>query len=146
MPAITASGPTCAAILAALKASTAVTALVPASRIVDEMPSSSAAVYPLILVETHGELPFNTLGAPVATAFGSSVMIGVRPISQYRGDQQINDITSAVRGALDGLAITIAPHARAMLTFEGTAAIFKATVGGITTREQVSEYDLTVHQ
>jgi hypothetical protein len=146
MPATAITGPVCAAILTALRGATAITAVVPVTRITDEAPSSSVPFSaPLILVESHGEQPFNTLGA-ASEAFGSSVMVGVRVISQQRADTEINSLTASIRGVLDGLVMVVPPFIKDVLTYEGTAPIFKTSVGGIPTREQVSEFDLTVHQ
>lgn len=144
MPATLVGGALSAAVLSALQADATVTALVPVSRIVDEVPQRP--VYPAIVVESGGETPFNTIGAPDANAFGSIARVGVRVLSQYRGDDEIGDVASAVRGALDGLLLTVGGFPRSMLTFESASPVFKTPVNLVVTREQVSEYALTVHQ
>lgn len=144
MPAALIIGPVASAVLAALQAAVTVTAQVPADRIVDEVPSRPT--YPLIVVEDAGEDPFNTLGAPDAAAFGSTARVGVRVLSQYRGDTEIHAIQSAVRGALDGLSITVPGFPTDVLTFDTASPVFKATANLIVTREQVAIYALTVHQ
>ena len=145
MAATLAAGPVATVVLAALQGASAVTSLVPAGRITDWIPTTGV-VYPLILIESSGEQAFNTLGAPADSAFGSSVHVGVRVISQYRGDAEVNNVQSAIRGVLDGLAITVSPFTRDRLTLDSTGPMLVATVGGVTTREQVAEYEVTVHQ
>lgn len=144
MPATLVGGALSTAVLSALQAAAAVTALVPSARIVDETPVRP--VYPFLLVESSGETPFNTLGAPSAEAFGSLARISVRVVSQYRGDSEIQGIAAAVRGALDGAAFTLAGFPEALLTWESTSPILRTAVNLTVTREQVSEYALTVHQ
>lgn len=144
MPASLIGGALGAAVLAALQAAAAVTALVPSGRIVDEPPVRPT--YPFIVVEAMGEAPFNTLGAPDANAFGSLARVGVRVVSQYRGDSELQAIASAVRGVLDGLTLTVGGFPAALLTWENTSPLLKSAVNLVVTREQVSEYALTVHQ
>lgn len=145
-------GPACTMVLSALQGTAGVlTALQfagaftdPASRIVDQMPAIPK--YPIVLVESVGEQPFNTLGSPAPSSLGSSARPAVRVISQYRSDAELNAIMSAVRACLDGLKITVGPYGPQLLTWENASPIFKTAPGLIVTREQVSEFDLTVHE
>ena len=144
MPALLVIGPLATAVLTALRAAATVTAQVPSDRIVDEVPARP--LYPLIVVEDAGEDPFNTLGAPDAAAFGSTARVGVRVVSQSRSDAEIHAVHSAVRGVLDGLAVSVPGFPSDLLTFDTASPVFKATVNLIVTREQVATYALTVHQ
>lgn len=144
MAATLVAGPVSDAVLALLRGSAALTAIVPSDRITDELPPRP--VYPTVLVEAHGEADFNTLGAPDDRAFGSTPSIGVRVLSQYRSDSEVHTVASLIRGVLDGASITVAGFPAALLQFQTTAPIFKAAVNLVTTREQVAMYDVTVHQ
>lgn len=137
------SGALSVAVLARLRAASSVTALVPAARIVDEPEPRPAR--PFVVVESAGEVPFNTLGAPDDAAFGSDARIAVRVVSEYRGDAEVQAIASAVRGALDGAVLALGTFPEAMLTWESTGPMLRS-MASVLTREQVSEFSVTVHQ
>lgn len=136
-------GPTCVAILSILKTSPAVTMHVPAGNITDQL--ASPPDFPAIVVEHTGEQAFNTMGLS-PRAFGSEARPSVRILSQWRGDSEINAISAAVRGVLDGQRIDLPPYGRPILTFETASPIMKTTVGLVVTREQVAEFDLEAHE
>jgi hypothetical protein len=129
-------------ILAALQAHAGLTALVPALRIVDEVPARPTMPY--VLVESGSEQPFNTLGA-VDGSWGSESRVVVRVVSQYRGDLEVNAVMSQVRAALDGYKFTPTGYLPAIVIFE-TAQLLKDTIAGVVTRELVAEFSVEVHQ
>ena len=131
------------AILSRLQGFADLTALVPADRIVDEVPPRP--VYPYVLVESGPEQPFNTLGAADGS-WGGEATVLVRAVSQYRGDQEINAVMHEVRAALDGYRFTPAGYQSTLVTFEGSSPMLKDTIAGTPTRELVAEFDVTVHQ
>lgn len=143
MPPTLIAGSVSTAVLAQLQASAAVTALVPAARIVDELPPRP--LYPSVLVEGHGELPFNTIGAESDASFGSIATVGVRVLSQYRSDTEIHQIAAAIRGALDGTVVSLSGGPATHVLFDSAAPVFKTEANLVTTREQVVLYTVTAH-
>lgn len=133
----------CAALLAVLQASTTLTALVPASRITDEV--SPRPIYPYILIEGSGESPFNTMGPASAPKWGGFARVHVRVVSQYRGDAEAQSILSVIRSVLDGQPLTVTGFPTALVSFEN-ATLLKDTVVGVVTRELVGEFQVIVHQ
>jgi hypothetical protein len=94
-------GPVHAAILARLRASVALLAVVPLARITDQ-PASTTAM-PYVLVEMGDETPFNTMGGTVdSPKFGGVVGVRVRVVSQFRGDSEAALILDLVKSELDG--------------------------------------------
>jgi hypothetical protein len=132
-----------AAVLTALKASSALIALVPAVRIVDEVPARPT--YPYLLVEVGGETPFNTMGVPAALKWGSESTVLVRVVSQYRGDQEACQVLDAAKAAIDGQPLTVAGFASVGVSF-ASAQLIKDTLAGVVTRELVATFTVLVHQ
>ena len=143
MASASALGVVSAAVLTALRAASSVIALVPAARIVDEVPARPT--YPYVLVEVSGETPFNTMGAPSALKWGSESTVLVRVVSQYRGDQEVTQILSPIKAALDGQPLVVPGYATASVSFE-SAQLLKDTLTGVVTRELVASFSVLVHQ
>lgn len=139
-------GPVITAILAALRASVALTTYVGARVYPDDNGDApSILVYPYVQVESSGEVPFNTLGEPSAAKWGGLVRVHVRVGSQSRTDAQANSMTSVVKQVLDGQSLTVAGYPFADVAYEDLAPMRDAT-GGKVTREWVSTYEVMVHQ
>lgn len=133
------------AVLARLKNYAPLTALVPATRIVDDV--RTGMLYPFVLVEVGSELPFNTLGDSTDLKYGSEATVQVRVISQYRGDAEAINVMDKIKAALDGYEFTLPGYPEpALMTFESSPPMLKDTVAGVTTRELVAEFAATVHQ
>jgi hypothetical protein len=136
-------GPACLAVLTMLRVNPGVAFLVPPTRIVDDV--TPRPTYPYVLVEGSEERPVNTLGPPNLPKWGGSARVNVRVVSQSRGDQEAFTILDAIKRALDGQPITVAGYQSAGISFEHVT-VLKDTVNGVTTRELVAEFDVTVHQ
>lgn len=93
-------GSVVAAVVQALRAATAVTALVPATRVLDEVPGATAR--PLLQVSVVSESADDVLSAG-----GIDALVSVLVVSEYRGSDEIGRIATAVREALDGRALTV---------------------------------------
>lgn len=141
-----AQGPVITACLAALRASVALTTYVGLRVYPDsngDVPQTPA--YPYIQVETSGETPLNTMGEPTAAKYGSVTRVGVRIGSQTRSDTQANSIASIVKGALDGVVLTVSGYGTGTAEFTDLQPL-KDFAAGIITREWVLSFDVTVHQ
>lgn len=139
-------GPITVAVLAALRASVALTTYVGVRVYPDDNGDvPQKPVYPYVSVEGQGETPLNTFGAPSLASFGSEARISIRVGSQTRSDTQANSITSVIKGVLDAQALTVSGYPYVSIEFESLAPL-KDLAGGITTREWVSTYLVTVHQ
>lgn len=93
-------GSVVAAVVQALRAATAVTALVPATRVLDEVPGATAR--PLLQVSVVSEASDDVLSAG-----GIDALVSVLVVSEYRGSDEIGRIATAVRETLDGRALTV---------------------------------------
>lgn len=143
MASTSAIGPVCTAALAKLKADAAVIALVPAERIVDEVPARE--VYPYVLVESSGERPFDTMGGtPALLKWGSVTGLRVRAFSQYRGDAEVASIVGAIKGCLDGQDLTVSGYPTVSVEFQTVVPL--RDFGAQVTREWITDFDVTVHQ
>lgn len=139
-------GPAITAVLAALRSSVTLTGYVG----VRVYPDSNGDVpgkpsYPYVAVESSSEVPFNTMGAPDALKYGSEARVQIRVGSQSRSDAQANTITSIIKQVLDAQVLTVAGYASTDVAFE-TLTPMTDFAAGVTTREWVSTYQITVHQ
>lgn len=130
------------ALMTALRAHVGLTGLVPADRIVDDVPARPT--FPYVLVRGGSELPFNTLSGAEGS-WGSEPKVEVRVVSQYRGTQEVLSVMHQVRAALDGYRFTPAGYQPTIVDFE-TGQMLTDTIAGVVTREFVAEFDVTVHQ
>lgn len=136
-------GPVHAAILAKLKATPALTAIVPAERITDQ-PTST--MMPYVAVEAADETSFNTMGGTVDhPKWGGVASVRVRSVSQYRGDSEVLALTNIVKVALDGQPLTVASYPTAIVAFT-RGDLLKDTINNIVTREFVASFTVTAHQ
>lgn len=139
MASTSALGPAAAAILGVLQGHAPLLAVVPVDRIVDEIPPRP--VFPYVLVEADLELPVNTMGPPTALKFGSDVKVGVRIVSQYRGDSEATSILNVCKAALDCQPVTVAGYVGTRAEFE-SATMVKGTISGVVTRELVATFSV----
>lgn len=137
-------GPVHAAILAKLKATPALTAIVPVARITDQ--PAAGIVMPYVLVEAGDETPFNTMGGtPDHLKWGGEAMVRVRVVSQFRGDSEVLMIMNVIKVALDGQPLTVDGYQTAIVAFQRVDPL-KDTVNNIVTRELVGTFVVTAHQ
>lgn len=137
-------GPVHAAILAKLKATPALTAIVPVARITDQ--PAAGTVMPYVLVEAGDETPFNTMGGtPDHPKWGGEATVRIRVVSQFRGDSEVLLIMNIIKGALDGQPLTVSAYPTAIVAFQ-RVDLLKDTVNNIVTRELVGTFVVTAHQ
>lgn len=102
--------------------------------------------YPYLQVEAGGETPFNTLGPdPDSPKWGGTASVRVRIASQSSSDQEVRQLTSLVKQALDGQPLTVPGFGSVAVSFV-TVVPIEDLVAGVTTREWLSEFDVFVHQ
>ncbi len=140
-------GPVTTAVLAALRATIALTTYVGARVYPDSNGDApQKPTYPYVAVESHGETPFNTMGSGVsALKWGSVAQIGIRIASQSRSDAQVTSIASIVKGALDGQVLVVSGYASVDVSYASIVPIEDLTAG-VPTREWLVLVDVTVHQ
>jgi hypothetical protein len=153
MASTSALGPVAAAVLARLLGDTTLLAQLTSTdgtvRIVDDVPQawlrSPVTYVPYLVVESGSERAFNTMGGPALLKWGSETTIRVRVVSQYRGDAEASSVLSLAKQRLDGQPLTVPGYGSASVDFVA-ATLLKDTIGGVTTRELVGDFDVTVHQ
>jgi hypothetical protein len=140
-------GPAITAVLAMLRASIALTTHVGVRVYPDDkgMVGGRTAM-PYVQVETGNELPFNTMGPPSTSKWGSEVRLQVRVVCQGLSEAQPNAISSVVKQALDGQPIAVSGYGSACIEYQGLQPITAVKDGCAGTREWVNEYLVTVHQ
>lgn len=143
MASTSAISPVSSAALAKLKADAGVLARIPADRILDD--ATSRTVMPYLLVETSGERSLNTMGAASQPKWGSVAGLRVRIVSQYRGLSDIGDTLTAVKTCLDGQPLTVTDYPSVSVDFM-TATLLTDPLTGVTTRELIADFDVTVTQ
>lgn len=144
MASTSAIGPVATATMAKLRAYAPLTAAIPAVRILDDVPALTQMPY--ISVESYGERPFNTMGGTNdMPKFGSVAGLRIRLVSQHRGLTKSSDALSAVKACLDGESLLVDGYASVDVQFS-SATPLTDTVNGVTTREIVADFDVTVHQ
>lgn len=118
-------------------------------RIVDDVPQgwlrTPTSYVPYVVVESAFERPFNTMGGPDLLKWGSIASLRVRVVSQYRGDAEAHQLLGIVKQRLDGQPLTVAGYGSVIVEFVA-ATLLKDTIAGVSTRELVGEFDVTVHQ
>lgn len=119
------------AVVDALRASAAVTALVPAERIANNIPSGTARPYLLVDVETETDDDTLSLG-------GVDAVCSVTPVSDYSGSWQIGQIASAVRAALDAQPLLVEgfEDGPADVTYEQALGELREQVAGVVVRRR----------
>lgn len=142
-----AMGPAIVGVLAALRASVALTTHVGPRVYPDDrgmVPQRPA--YPYVQVETGTEFPANTMGEPNSAKYGSDVRVRVRVVSQSTSEAQANAISSVVKGALDGQLVTVSGYGPALAEYQSLTPITDVQEGCHGVREWLNEYLLAVHQ
>lgn len=135
-------GPVHAAILAKLKATPALVAIVPVARVTDQ----PGTTMPYVLVEAADETPFNTMGGTVDhPKWGGVATVRIRVVSQFRGDSEVLLIMNVIKSALDGQPLTVADYPTAIVTWR-RVDLLKDTINSIVTRELVATFEVTAHQ
>lgn len=148
MPSTQAIGPAVTAVLALLRAVSALTTYV-GTRIYPD-PSGcdvpSKPTYPYVSVEVANELPENTMGGtPDVLKWGSDVQLNIRVASNTRSDTQAWTIHGLIKAALDGQPIAITGYPFASIGYEGLQPL-RADIAGAVVREWVTRYTVLVHQ
>lgn len=140
-------GPAITAVLAMLRASPTLTTHVGARVYPDDRGMvGNRTAKPYVQVETGNEFPFNTLGPPTTSKWGSEVRLQVRVVSEGQSEAQVNAISSVVKGILDGQPIVVAGYGSADIEYQGLQPITMVKDGCAGVREWVNEYLVTVHQ
>jgi len=119
------------AVIDALCASPEVTALVPASRIANEMPAGTVRPYLVVDVANENDDDTMSLG-------GVDAVCSVTVVSDYRGSWEIGQIASAVRAALDAQPLTVEGFVDgpADVTYEQALGEIREQVSGVTVRRR----------
>lgn len=141
-------GPVVTAVLAALRATVALTGYVGARVYPDDNGDVPAKpTYPYVQVESAGETEggASTMGSPSSSHFGSIPRLQIRVGSNARSDAQANAITNIIKQALDQQPLTVSGFAFVNVDYVDLAPL-KDLVGGVTIREWVSTYEVLVHQ
>lgn len=140
-------GPVTTAVLAALRATVALTTYVGVRVYPDGDGDAKPNVnMPYVQVEAQGETPFNTMGSGVsALKWGSVAQIGVRVFSKSRSEAQVTSIASIVKGALDGQALAVSGYASVDVSFSSIVPL-QDLEAGVPIREWLVLFDVTVHQ
>ena len=114
-----------------LRADAGVTALVPADRIGNEIPTGTPRPYIVIDVETETDDDTFSLG-------GVDAVVSATVVSQYRGSYEIGQIASALRESLDGIGLAISGFigAPADITYEQALGEIREDVAGVTVRRR----------
>lgn len=123
-------GPAVAAVVQQLRATAAVTALVPAARILDDVPANT--LRPYLEVDLVSELDDDVLDRG-----GIDAIVSVTVVSAYRGNQELGAIATAVREALDGVALLVAGFVElADVTYEQAVGGYKDEIAGVVVRHR----------
>lgn len=109
-----------------------------------DRPQTSA--YPYAQIESGDESPFNTMGEPTDTKWGSIAQLTIRCASQSRSEGDVAQIASDVRRVLDGAAFSLSGYGSASLDFVQTLPLPADAEAGIVTREWLVIYEITAHQ
>ena len=119
------------AVIDHLQADPGVTALVPAERIANEIPTGTPRPYIVVEVETETDDDTFSLG-------GVDAVLAITPVSQYRGSYEIGQIASAVRESMDGRALAVDGFtgAPADITYEQALGEIREDVSGVTVRRR----------
>lgn len=136
-------GPVHAAILAKLRASAALIAVVPVANITDQ---PAAGLTKFVVVESGDETPFNTMGGTVDhPKFGGVATVRVRAVSTFRGDSEVALMMNLIKSELDDQSLTVAGYPTAIVSFV-RADLLRDTVNNVITRELVGTFNVTAHQ
>lgn len=123
-------GPVTAAVVQALRASSAVTAIVPAERVVNEVPNGTAR--PFLVVDVVSETDDDVLSRG-----GIDAVVSVLAVSDYRGDDEIGRMATAVRETLDAASLTVAGFPDpADVTYEQAVGSYKDDIAGVVVRHR----------
>lgn len=129
--------PVLTAIVAALKATSAVTALV-STRIYNNVPPGTS--YPYLEVTSPVDTREDTFGR-----FGASTLVDVKVISQALGDQEATRIVAACVTALDLTTPTLTDHTALGVAWDSTER-FREVVNGVVTRHHVATFRVWTEQ
>ena len=119
-----------AAVVQRLRATSAVTALVPTARVLDEVPVNTARPY--LAVDVVSEFDDDVLSRG-----GVDAVVSVLVASEYRGGDEIGRIASAVRESLDGQPLTVDGFVEpADVTYEQALGMYKDDIAGVVVRHR----------
>ncbi len=123
-------GAVVAMVIATLRASAPVTALVPAARIVADVEPGTPR--PHLVVDVEDEQADDVLSAG-----GIDAIVRVLVVSEYRGAAEIGLIATQVREALDGRALAVTGFADlADVTYEQAASAYVEEIAGVVVRHR----------
>lgn len=108
--------------------------------------TSVASMYPQLLLSAPSETPWNTMGEPGELKWGSSVLIGVKALTQSRNHDTGWAIQNVVSGLLNGQPLTVAGYGRASIELDGMPPPYPETFAGLPFRHFPSLWRVYVHQ
>lgn len=119
------------AVIAHLQADADVVALVPATRIANEIPAGTARPYIAVDVETETDDDTTGLG-------GVDAVVSATVVSDYRGSWEIGQIASAVRAALDARELLVDGFTGGLadITYEQGLGEIREDVAGVQVRRR----------
>lgn len=107
---------------------------------------STAAIYPQLLLSVPIETPWNTMGAVGEAKWGSSLLIGIKALTQSRNHDRGWAILNVVTGLLNGQPITVDGYGRACIELDGMPPPYPETFAGLPFRHFPSLWRVYVHQ
>jgi len=148
-------GPIEAALLERLRGLVALTARLADAHdgqagVYDEVPQATPRErrYPYVRVGDGGqsETPFDAFGPPTALKWGSICRVPVRMVSRFRGNAEAYELMDVIKTNLDGQPLAVAGYGSVIVQCASTQMIPGELVGGVVTRELVSDFEFTVSQ
>lgn len=107
---------------------------------------STSAMYPQLLLSAPSEVPWNTMGGVGEQKWGSSLLIGVKALTQARNHDAGWAILNRVAGLLNGQPITVTGFGRASIELDGVPPPYPETFAGLPFRHFPSLWRVYVHQ
>lgn len=105
-----------------------------------------ASMYPQLLLSAPSETPWNTMGAPGESKWGSSLLVGIKALTQSRNHDSGWAIHNVILGLLNGQPITVTGYGRACIELDGMPPPYPETFAGLPFRHFPSLWRVYVHQ
>lgn len=112
----------------------------------DGRETTVASLYPQLLLTAPSETPWNTMGAPGESKWGSSLIVGVKALTQGRNHDAGWAIMTRVCGLLNGQPIVVTGYGRAAIELEALPPAYPETFAGLPFRHFPSLWRVYVHQ
>lgn len=105
-----------------------------------------ASMYPQLLLTVPSEIPWNTMGAVGEAKWGSSVIVGVKALTQGRNHDVGWSVLGRVCELLDGQPITVTGYGRASIERDAHPPPYAEFFAGLPFRHFPSLWRVYVHQ